>query len=577
VPSRFATTIFLTVLLAASFLLKLNHLGHASIKALDESFHALVAKNLLKHPFTPTLFDKPYVEYDYREWRANHVWLHKPIVPLWQMALSMALLGATPLAMRLPSAILSTGAVWLTYAIGYELFGKDRRPALIAATLQALNPAIVGLVHGYVFSDHIDIALLFWVELSIWCLVRAVTRGGSIGWTIGAGVAQGIAFLSKTYPAFIVTGIALVAALMPIAGFAKASASQATRLNGRAPRRFAWKNVLILLSATLVTIAPWTISCMIRFPREFWFEQAQVFRHLGANVESFAAPWDRLVFDFLLSVYQALYPAVIVATVVLIPRLVRTRDVGLLLTYAWGFGVLVPHMLATSKTPSATLIGWPAFLLVLSGMIVRGIDGDVVCLVGWLVAAMLAVILPGTIPPSGFGYPDPPRFAAVLRQNIWVVWHALVGIAVALGAGWAFRGSLPRRGRVVVIVIASLATILLTARVTRLGWQVTERNRSTPSFYQLAAFVEANLPPDAVLLMEPRQKEEHIIAMFFVDRTIYTVGPETIPQMARQVREGGGRPYLLSNRSLPLPALSDRFLDELRIYTLPESALQQSR
>src|SRR5215212_9111485 len=121
VPSRFATTVLLIVLLASSFLLKLNHLGHASIKGLDESFHALVAKNLLKHPFTPTLYQRHYIPYDYREWQVNHVWLHKPIVPLWQMAASMALLGTTPLAMRLPSAILSTAAVWLTYAIGFEL------------------------------------------------------------------------------------------------------------------------------------------------------------------------------------------------------------------------------------------------------------------------------------------------------------------------------------------------------------------------------------------------------------------------------------------------------------------------
>src|SRR5688572_20280739 len=144
---------------------------------MDESFHALVAKNLTKHPFTPTLIDRPWLAYDYRDWLSNHVWLHKPIVPLWQMAASMSLLGVNTLAMRLPSAILATAAAWLTYAIGRELLGGDRRPALIGAGLQAFFPAITSLVHGYVFSDHIDVAFLFWVELSVWFLVRAIRTG----------------------------------------------------------------------------------------------------------------------------------------------------------------------------------------------------------------------------------------------------------------------------------------------------------------------------------------------------------------------------------------------------------------
>ena len=169
---RFPAAAGLTLILVSSFLLKLNHLGHGGIKALDESFHAVVARNLIKHPLTPTLYDRPYLEYDYRDWQNNHVWLHKPIVPLWQMAASMALFGVNTLALRLPSAILATAAVWLTYAIGVRLL--DRRAALIAAALQAFNPGITSLVHGYVFSDHIDIAFLFWVELAVYFLVRAM-------------------------------------------------------------------------------------------------------------------------------------------------------------------------------------------------------------------------------------------------------------------------------------------------------------------------------------------------------------------------------------------------------------------
>ena len=56
----------------------------------DERYHALVAKHLIAHPLVPTLYDSPVLPYDYRDWMANHVWLHKPPLALWFAASSMA-------------------------------------------------------------------------------------------------------------------------------------------------------------------------------------------------------------------------------------------------------------------------------------------------------------------------------------------------------------------------------------------------------------------------------------------------------------------------------------------------------
>ena len=75
-------------LLLLSFLLKLNHLGHQRLRGVDECCHALVAKNLLKHPLKPILIETPYLLYAETAWGENHVWLHKPILPLWQITLS---------------------------------------------------------------------------------------------------------------------------------------------------------------------------------------------------------------------------------------------------------------------------------------------------------------------------------------------------------------------------------------------------------------------------------------------------------------------------------------------------------
>ncbi len=221
--AQFVGRALLVLILLSSFLLKLHHLDHAALKGLDESFHALVAKNFLKHPFTPTLIDQPYLPYDYRDWQANHIWLHKPPVPLWQIALSYLLFGITPLALRLPSAILATASVYLTYAIGRRLLSQPA--GLIAAALQAFNPALTQLVQGYIFSDHVDVALLFWTELSIYLLVLAAFEPcpqadateptarparRRMFLLAACGIATGIAFLCKTYPAFITLLLAFV-------------------------------------------------------------------------------------------------------------------------------------------------------------------------------------------------------------------------------------------------------------------------------------------------------------------------------------------------------------------------------
>src|SRR5688500_5618163 len=101
--------LFLALVLWLTFALKLHNLDHTALTRWDEAYHAVVARNVLKHPLRPTLVDTPYLPYDRMKWVENHVWLHKPILPFWQTALSLAALGVNAFALRLPAAILSTG------------------------------------------------------------------------------------------------------------------------------------------------------------------------------------------------------------------------------------------------------------------------------------------------------------------------------------------------------------------------------------------------------------------------------------------------------------------------------------
>ena len=171
----------------------------------DEHFHALVAKNMMTHPFIPMLFAHPIVQHDVTDWSYSHIWLHKQPLFLWQMAVSMKLFGVNEIAVRLPSAIMSTISVWLTYAIA-EIWVKDKKIAFTAALLSCFSFYSLELVSGSLSLEHNDIAFIFYITLSIWCLLKYFERGNQLKWAIGVGVAVGCAVLNKWLTGYLVFG-----------------------------------------------------------------------------------------------------------------------------------------------------------------------------------------------------------------------------------------------------------------------------------------------------------------------------------------------------------------------------------
>src|SRR5688572_6584369 len=129
----------------------------------DERYHALVAKNLIQTPMTPRLYHTPVLSYDYRRWTSNYIWMHKPPLSMWLQAASMKIFGVHEFALRLPSVLVSTGAVIVTYSIGAILF----TPAigLLAGIFQTFNGFLVDLASGRRVSDHVDTLFIFLFEL----------------------------------------------------------------------------------------------------------------------------------------------------------------------------------------------------------------------------------------------------------------------------------------------------------------------------------------------------------------------------------------------------------------------------
>ena len=545
--------ILLCAILMLALLVTLRDLGHPCLTYFDESFHAVVARNLLKHPLTPTLLDHPFLPVDRRNWEETHIWLHKGIVPLWVIAASYKLLGTDVFALRFPSLLLFTASIWLTFEIGRRTL--DVRSGLIAAFLQAASPCFGYLVRGKAFSDHVDIALLFWLEAGFLCLVIGM-QSGRWRWFILAGVAQGLAFLTKSFVGFLIAATTMSLLILQAIGLIRSDAWRLT-----------WRSLGILLLATVVTAAPWTLWCMARFPVEFWYELGHVGQHLHADVEGWAAPWYRIYLKYCPALYGGFYTPVLTAFVLSWIRLLRQRDAALALPLAWASIVLGVFTLATAKPPMATMIAMPAMYLLLAGIVSRALAGDPTWVAAWVAIVLISLVDPGHPTRSPANAPD---LATAARQASWIFRHVSIGlIATSLGAWYARRASVaaPTAGK----RAAGLATLFAAALAWPMlqeDWKGGDGDPKEPTYAEIGEFVQTRLPANAVMLVDRAYDGEHRIMQFFTDRTCYPASNDW-QIVGEGIRSNGGLPFLFSYRIWNLPVVFNSAHDQRSLYECP--------
>jgi 4-amino-4-deoxy-L-arabinose transferase-like glycosyltransferase len=231
----------------------------------DERYHALVARNMLAHPFIPTLYDTPIFAFDYRSWTSNHVWVHKPPITLWLITASLKLCGISEIAVRLPSLVLSSLGTLLTYGIARHFFRE--KTALLAAFFYAVNGLLLELAGGRVPTDHAETVFVFLVELGVFAAVLYVRRPSATRLAL-VGVVTGCAVLTKSLPALVILAVLFVL------------------LWQRGPwRRALWSCALALAVAGVVSV-PWQIYIHHAFPREAAYENYfNTYRHLMEPLE----------------------------------------------------------------------------------------------------------------------------------------------------------------------------------------------------------------------------------------------------------------------------------------------------
>jgi len=225
----------------------------------DERYHALVAKNLLQYPLQPMLYTTPLLDYDYKDWAGNHIWVHKQPLPLYSIALSMLILGKNTIALRMPSIILSTLSIFGTFHIGRILSSK--KVGLLAAFLFSINGLIIESTAGRVATDHIDVFFYSLITMAVYFLLSSVEINSTKSLVAGATL-TGLAILSKWLPALIVLPIWLIY-------YYQKRGLQAV-----------FKKLLLFVLLVTLIVLPWQLYIIHHFPLEAAWEYAYNKKHL---------------------------------------------------------------------------------------------------------------------------------------------------------------------------------------------------------------------------------------------------------------------------------------------------------
>lgn len=234
----------------------------------DERYHALVAKHLMDYPLKPMLWLEHMQRYDADAWCCNHIWLHKPPLFMWLMALSMKIFSPTVFFMRLPSALMGTLSVYFTYVFANKWSGK-RSLAFMSAFLICFSFYHLELISGRIGLDHNDIAFAFFINASIWALIKYQESSTKLKWAILIGVLVGCAILTKWLTALVVFGAWFLA-----------------NLYGRDSRKdfHAYAHLLLALLISIIVFMPWQLFIMEAYPVESGLAYQHFSDHLFTSI-----------------------------------------------------------------------------------------------------------------------------------------------------------------------------------------------------------------------------------------------------------------------------------------------------
>src|SRR5882672_5937685 len=271
----------------------------------------------------------------------------KPILVYWLQAASVALLGPSEWAFRLPSALCATAWAWLTYLFVRRHYGIDR--ALFAAALLATSLGVY-IIGRAATADALLNCLLAAAMFAAWLHLST----GERKWLYATHAAIALGVLAK----------GPIAILIP---FATTLVFCLLRRDVRTWLRavFDWRALLLLIAIA----APWYIVILIKEGRGFI--DGFIMKH---NVSRFTGPVSGHAGSLFYYV-----PVVLILTLpftaMLLPVAQRIRDVWRddlqLYLLIWFVFVFVFFSVSGTKLPHYLLYGYTGLVLL---MAVHGFD-----------------------------------------------------------------------------------------------------------------------------------------------------------------------------------------------------------
>ena len=326
----------------------------------DERFHALVAKNLMKHPLMPTLYDNPVVDMAYNTWDSYHVWLHKQPLFLWQIALSFRIFGISEFSLRIPNIVLGTVLVYAAYRSGKLVVNP--RVGYLSGLLISSCYFILNLLSGRQAVDHADFSFMVYVSLSVWALIEYVYSGKRY-WIFLIGIFAGCAVLCKWLIGLLVYFVWFLYNL----------------LSGES-RKIITKDMLVSGLVTLCIALPWQILIFTWYPVEAALTYNYNMRHFNETLDGQGGEplFHLLNFDLL---YGALTSFFILLGIYLMIRNSNNRKMAwslfgmILLIYILFYNVATQMPAYTIIVALPVFISLAAFLDMMGNFILRQ-DGD---------------------------------------------------------------------------------------------------------------------------------------------------------------------------------------------------------
>lgn len=315
----------------------------------DERVHALVAKNMMEHPFKPMLFKELLLSYDYKNWINNHIWLHKQPLFLWQMALSLKIFGINEMAIRLPTVLLGAIQVLLIYRIGKISVHKE--VGYLAAFLAALAYFQLEMTAGSIARAHNDASFVFYITASIWALCE-YWQNKKKHWLCWIGVLAGMAVLNKWLVGLLIFAAWGIAVL----------ASKEWR-----EKRTTYQSLGMSIIISGLVFLPWQIYIFWRFPKEAAFEMASTSEHFFKVIEGHEKPWY-YYFENLYVYYGEGSFLIIIAGIVSFLYVVQHRFLKIMLLSC----LFIPYLfysLAQTKLSGYTYIASPIVFICIATFI----------------------------------------------------------------------------------------------------------------------------------------------------------------------------------------------------------------